>query len=323
MIFDRRSGKRIHAVRARKPASRLNRTIRHPSGEYERKDSLMRFATLLLVAGVSACLIAAGGCVSADEYNKAVAASRRANEELLKCQEARAALRADNERLTRELSSRDAIIKSAQDQIALLEQNIASLQDSYSKLKDLYDQATKGQLPVPLAGPLLGPELDKLLQEFAAKYPDLVEYLPKYGMVKFKADLTFEKGSDAVSAGAADALKRFAEIINGPVATRFNIYIAGHTDDIPIKRPETIRLHPTNWHLSVHRSLAVIKVLTEAGVAQPRMGSMGFSKYHPVEANAPGEKGNPKNRRVEIWIVPPDRFLTGAMDEASAGGEVE
>ncbi|MCK4602906.1 MAG: OmpA family protein, partial [Phycisphaerae bacterium] len=168
---------------------------------------------------------------------------------------------------------------------------------------------------VPAIGEIrvLPTAVDAALVKFAAENPDLVEYLPKYGMVKIKADMTFAKGSAEVTAAAAAALTKLAEIANSPDAKAFNVYIAGHTDDIPIRKAETLREHKNNWGLSVHRSLAVIKVLFQAGVDQKRMGAMGFSKYHPVEPNELGNRGNPTNRRVEIWLVPPNRFLTGSV----------
>ena len=96
--------------------------------------------------------------------------------------------------------------------------------------------------------------------------------------------------------------------VNTPAAAKFHVYVAGHTDDIPIRLSRD--RHPNNWYLSVHRAVAVQQVLTKAGLADERIGTMGFSKYHPVVANAPNEGGARENRRVEIWIVPPDRFLT-------------
>ena len=131
-------------------------------------------------------------------------------------------------------------------------------------------------------------------------------------MVKFKADFTFDKGSDDVSAEAASALDKLVDILNSSAAKDFNVYVAGHTDDIPIKKPETLRRHPTNWYLSAHRAVEVQSVLEKQGLAPQRIGVMGFSEYHPVEANAAGQKGSAKNRRVEIWIVPPGKFLTEA-----------
>ena len=137
-----------------------------------------------------------------------------------------------------------------------------------------------------------------------------MEYLPKYGMIKLKADLTFDKGSAKVKPEAVEALKKLAKIVNSDAAKHFGVYVAGHTDDIPLVKPETIRAHGSNWGLSLHRAGAVVKVLAMAGVSQRRLCAMGFSKYHPIAPNKPGHKGNPLNRRVEIWIVPPDRFLT-------------
>jgi len=168
--------------------------------------------------------------------------------------------------------------------------------------------------PPPPIGPLhvraLPAQVDEALQAFAAANPDLVEYSPAYGMVKLKSDLTFELGSDFVKDSAEAALKKFVAILNDPVAGGFNVFIAGHTDDVPIKREETKRRHPDNWYLSVHRAVAVQQVLEEGGLAPDRICAMGFGEYHPVEPNKPGRKGNEANRRVEIWIVPPDRFLT-------------
>ena len=57
---------------------------------------------------------------------------------------------------------------------------------------------------------------------------------------------------------------------------------------------------------------AVEEALEEAGVSPERLAVVGFSEYHPTVANAPTQKGNQANRRVEIWIVPPRQFLTGA-----------
>ena len=114
-----------------------------------------------------------------------------------------------------------------------------------------------------------------------------------------------------MSAEAKSALGKFAEVVKGAEATRFHIYIVGHTDDMRIGSA-TARRHPDNWYLSVHRAISVKGVLVPAGVQDKRIGVIGFGEYHPVAPNAPGKKGNPLNRRVEIWIVSPERFLTAS-----------
>lgn len=283
---------------------------------------MTRLATLLSVICMAGLLATAGGCVSKADYDKAVAASRRAHDELLKCQEALAAVRADNQRLAGELQLRDAQLAAKQNEIDILAKAKNDLQNDYDRLAKLYNDLKGSPVPPPVMPQIALPaDLDKLLRELADKYSDILVYDARYGMVKFKTDLTFEKGKDTVLPAAREALAKFAQIVNGPTAQKFNVYIAGHTDDIPIKSTETKRRHPTNWYLSVHRSVAVQEVLTEANVAPVRIGTLGFSEYHPVEANAPGNKGNQANRRVEIWIVPPDKLLTRPLDSGVESGE--
>ncbi|MGB2821444.1 MAG: OmpA family protein [Phycisphaerae bacterium] len=267
-----------------------------------------------LAVAMLAALLLGSGCVSVDKYNEALAATRRANEALTQAKNAVRDMRTENQRLLGDIEARDGVI-------AAREKALTELQSSHDKLgedfKALYakyqDEIARGKTPTPF-GPLLPAVLDKALSEFAAANPDLVEYLPKYGMVKLKSDLTFDKGSVDIKVASGDALRKFVAIVNTPDAQKFHIYIAGHTDDIPIRKPGTLQHHPDNWYLSVHRSVAVQKVLTSAGLASERIGVLGFSEYHPVAANKAGNKGNQANRRVEIWIVPPDKFLTAKGD---------
>jgi chemotaxis protein MotB len=124
------------------------------------------------------------------------------------------------------------------------------------------------------------------------------------GMVKFKSDLLFEKGSDVVAAEAAELIKKLCEIVNSKAAEGFDVIIAGHTDDMPIRKTETMSQHPTNWHLSVHRAISVEKLMETNGINPKRLSVRGFGEYRPLEANEADKKGNPMNRRVEIYLVP-------------------
>jgi chemotaxis protein MotB len=62
-------------------------------------------------------------------------------------------------------------------------------------------------------------------------------------------------------------------------------------------------MHPTNWHLSVHRAISVENLMESNGVSPTRISVKGYGEYRPLEANEAGKKGNPKNRRVEIYLV--------------------
>jgi len=275
------------------------------------------YMSAVLVIGVLAGSMFCGGCYSSEDYNKLRTANRRAHEELQKAREGLRQAETDSATLSAKLTERDAMVNAKQEEVAVLENKNSDLRMRLSELQKLYEQASAENPPQPVGPIILLPSpVDKALREFAGGNPELVEYLPDYGMVKFKADFTFDKGSDDVSTEASDALGKLTGILNSQAAADFHVYIAGHTDDIPIEKPATKRRHPTNWYLSAHRAVEVQKVLTAAGLAPGRVGVMGFGEYHPIAPNAPSRKGNPKNRRVEIWIVPPERFLTESVGEA-------
>lgn len=161
--------------------------------------------------------------------------------------------------------------------------------------------AAEDQLRAIGAGPILDPELDSALMELAKSNPALMTYDPALGMVKFQSDLTFDLGSAEVSQQAVPSLNQLAQILKTPVAMKYEARIVGHTDNVRIGRPATRAQHPTNWHLSVHRAIAVKDVLARAGVPDDRMGVAGYGEYRPIAPNT--AKGNQANRRVEIYLV--------------------
>ncbi len=89
------------------------------------------------------------------------------------------------------------------DRIAELEKEAFGLTDKFNQLKTLYD--TLASKPPPKTGPIsiLPRPLDAALTALGKANPELMEYLPKFGMVKLKADLTFDKGSATVKNSAA------------------------------------------------------------------------------------------------------------------------
>jgi chemotaxis protein MotB len=81
-----------------------------------------------------------------------------------------------------------------------------------------------------------------------------------------------------------------------------NIIVEGHTDNIPIG-PELREKYPTNWDLSVARSAAVVRSLTQkTGIAPRRFSARGYSFYKPVASNET-EAGRQQNRRIEIILA--------------------
>ncbi len=181
-----------------------------------------------------------------------------------------------------------------------LQQKIAALEEELAKKKVLIASMQKQLL---LGGAALPVELSTTLEDFA-KSEEMVTYNPDKGVIKFKSDLLFEKGSDVVATSAINAVKSLCKILNSEQARQFDIIVAGHTDDMRISKPQTRQKHPTNWHLSAHRAISVLNVMTKNNVVPERLSARGFGEFRSLEPNKPNKKGNPKNRRVEIYIIP-------------------
>jgi chemotaxis protein MotB len=181
-----------------------------------------------------------------------------------------------------------------------LEQTVAALEKDLEQKKGMLG-SLGNQL---LYGAALPVELATKLEDFAKGTGGMVTFDSSRGLIKFQSDLLFDKGSDEVSAAGVNAIKSLCPILNSEEGKKFDVIIAGHTDDMPISRPETKAKHPTNWHLSVDRAISVLNVMSRNEVAPERVSVRGFGEYRPLEPNAAGQKGNPKNRRVEIYIVP-------------------
>ena len=85
--------------------------------------------------------------------------------------------------------------------------------------------------------------------------------------------------------------------------SQFDIVVAGHTDDMRSGQPATREKHPDNWNLSAHRALSVLSKMTANNIDPERVSARAFGEFRPIAENAPNKKGNPQNRRVEIYIV--------------------
>jgi len=255
----------------------------------------MRITRVSAICFVGACTILITGCVSEQQYKQLQVQNATQNKLITE--------------LRGELKTKTMLVDQLQRQLAgasgqcdvdkqALQQTIAALQGDVDKKKALIE-AMQQQL---LGGVALPPELSTMLEDFA-EGQDMVTFDKSTGIVKFKSDLLFAPGSDEVVLSAQEAVKSLCGIMNSEEGKKFDIIIAGHTDDIPIGKPETRAQHPTNWHLSVHRAISVLSIMARYQVAEERMSARGFGEFRPIVPNAPGKKGNVQNRRVEIYIV--------------------
>jgi chemotaxis protein MotB len=237
------------------------------------------------------------GCVSEEQYKDLRAQNRIQQNRIAEMESQLSDAQMQVEQLQKQLqgllgrSGTDIGAKDAE--IAALEKDIEAKKALIAKMQA---QLLRSGAPLPM-------ELNVMLQEFA-RDNEMVTFDVETGMLKFKSDLLFDLGSDNVKSSAAEAIKSLCGIMNSEQGKQFDLLIAGHTDDVPIKKPATREKHPTNWHLSVHRSIAVLNIMTGNGIAPNRLSVRGFGEYRPVDANKPNKGGNVANRRVEIFVVP-------------------
>jgi len=255
----------------------------------------VKLSTVLIVFVLSGGMTFIGGCNS--QMKDLELRNRTQQEEISKLQSQLAAAQMQLDQLKRKLQAAD---QTGGIEVDALRQKVAALEEDLAKKEELIKSMQSrlmGLTPLPA-------ELNTALEDLAKQHSDLIEFDPNHGLVKFKSDLLFEKGSDKVTTAAEGALKALCGILNSEQAKVFHIIVAGHTDDIPIRRAETQVAHPTNWHLSSHRAISVLSSLQSCGIAPERMSTRGFGEYRPIAPNATNKGGNPKNRRVEVYIVP-------------------
>ncbi|MFN3821890.1 MAG: flagellar motor protein MotB [bacterium] len=110
--------------------------------------------------------------------------------------------------------------------------------------------------------------------------------------------ITFDEGSDELKTSAIQFLRRLAQM--PLMAQAYGVIIEGHTDDTPI---HTTRF-PSNWELSTARSLSVLKLFQNEGIAPQKLIAIGYGEYRPrVPLPRSASKEEKRvNRRVEIFI---------------------
>ena len=257
----------------------------------------MRIAKLSIFLLISAVIVLVNGCRSEQQYKnlKVQNATQQKRIEQLESelQTTRLQLEQAKRRLQTIEGSTGAEADALRQKIAALEKDI---EQKKGLIASMQQQLLYGGVPLPV-------ELSTQLEDFANSQ-EMVTYDSSRGIVKFKSDLLFERGSDVVAPAAAKAVESLCKILNSKQAKDFDIIVAGHTDDIPIRKPETRAKHPTNWHLSAHRAISVLEVMTKNNIAPERISVRGFGQFRPIVPNKPNRKGNPQNRRVEIYIVP-------------------
>lgn len=249
-------------------------------------------------------------------------------------QEKYTAMKLDRDRLIERANASDAELRAARAELEAYRAQIggiggtitqkdallASLQAQNAELQRQYDDAMR-RLQEALGrtgGNALSEPLTNELQAFAAQNPDLVEFDPQKGMVKFKSDVTFASGDASLTPQAKQAIARFSQILNSSAAAGHELMIAGHTDNQRVTNPATkAKGHHNNWYLSAHRAISVADELMNQRVSPSRIAVVGYAEQRPIAANTDAA-GRAANRRVEVLILP--TTVRGSAVETTTAG---
>lgn len=119
--------------------------------------------------------------------------------------------------------------------------------------------------------------------------------------VSFKGDILFQSGKHELRPEGRQLLESVYKILKE--STKQNdIFVAGHTDNVPI-RPDALDRYDSNWTLSTYRAIEVVKCLVEKGLSPKHMTAAGYGEFKPVADNV-SDEGKSKNRRVELFLIP-------------------
>ena len=111
--------------------------------------------------------------------------------------------------------------------------------------------------------------------------------------------LLFKSGSYMVSEKAKEVLAKVAKVVNDKPT--FECMVEGHTDNVPFTGSGVLI---DNWDLSVKRSTAIVRVLTnELGVKPSQLIAAGRSEFIPLVDNKTAEN-RAINRRTRIVVLP-------------------
>lgn len=119
--------------------------------------------------------------------------------------------------------------------------------------------------------------------------------------VNFQGDILFESGKHYLKEEGKQLLESVFPILSKSVVQN-DIFIAGHTDNVPIRDDAKDR-YESNWVLSTYRAIEVVKYLVEKGISPRSVTAAGYGEYKPIADNST-DQGKAKNRRVELFLLP-------------------
>lgn len=157
------------------------------------------------------------------------------------------------------------------------------------------------------AGAIIGNKMDKQAAELEQIEGAQVEKVNEGEAIKvtFESGILFATNSSTLNTASRASLDKFATSLRNNPDTDVKIY--GHTD--------STGSDAINNPLSQRRAESVYNYLVSKGTAGSRMVSEGFGSTQPVADNNT-VAGREQNRRVEVYILPNDKMIRDAQQQA-------
>jgi chemotaxis protein MotB len=115
--------------------------------------------------------------------------------------------------------------------------------------------------------------------------------------LKLPSNVLFPSGNADLSEKGQKTLARVTKLLLELKDKRF--VVAGYTDNVPIATEQ----FKNNWYLSTARAVTVVEFMIAQGFPAEQLGAAGYADVDPVASNK-SKKGRQKNRRIEIIVVP-------------------
>jgi chemotaxis protein MotB len=264
----------------------------------------MRAARLISRALAAGILFLAPGCswlptpeiVTLREQNRALAEQNRAA--VAEIQNLRSHSRDVEDRL----QGAEEELAVQTEKSALERQQLANYRRERQELHEQFRGVVQSKTP-------LRPETTQRLAAISREFPAL-KFDAQTGATKLDTDILFDAGTAELKPGAEQALRDLVRFLNSPEAKDLRVLVVGHTDDRQIARRPARDKYPNNFYLSADRALAVCDQFRRLGLADARMGVMGFAAHQPVSSNL-SATDRQKNRRVEVLVMAPEVPVVG------------
>ncbi len=253
----------------------------------------------------------------ADQTERTLLAQKEIEERDIRLEELFSELNSTQETLTQartDLSEEERIAAEAQQQVELLNAQIAALREQLARIEKALEiseqeNAEKRTQIVDLGKRLNAAlatkvqELARFRSEFFGRLREVLSGRQDIRIVGdrfvFQSEVLFESGSADIGINGEESLAQLATALKEisariPDDINWILQIEGHTDSVPIYNEQ----FANNWELSAARAISVVEYLIAQGIPAGRLSATGYGEFQPIDG---GDIS--RNRRIELKLT--------------------